>query len=169
MNNASIWIKNLFEKIKNNKLFQYLIIGILAVTLIFLACTKSKSNESQNYSQVDEVSAYLENLEEKLSKTLSSVSGAGKVSVVITVESGMQTVLASKTVTTSDENGTKIEESPIIVNGKTVVIKELYPKITGVLIVAQGANNISVLNKLQQATVSLLDIELNQIEILTMK
>ena len=169
MNNASIWIKNLFEKIKNNKLFQYLIIGILAVTLIFLACTKSKSNESQNYSQVDEVSAYLENLEEKLSKTLSSVSGAGKVSVVITVESGMQTVLASKTVTTSDENGTKIEESPIIVNGKTVVIKELYPKITGVLIVAQGANNISVLSKLQQATVSLLDIELNQIEILTMK
>jgi len=104
-----------------------------------------------------------------LSKTLSSVSGAGKVSVVITVESGMQTVLASKTVTTSDENGTKIEESPIIVNGKTVVIKELYPKITGVLIVAQGANNISVLSKLQQATVSLLDIELNQIEILTMK
>ncbi|MBE7083653.1 MAG: hypothetical protein E7373_03515 [Clostridiales bacterium] len=169
MNNASIWIKNLFEKIKNNKLFQYLIIGILAVTLIFLACTKSKSNESQNYNQVDEVSAYLENLEEKLSKTLSSVSGAGKVSVVITVESGMQTVLASKTVTTSDENGTKIEESPIIVNGKTVVIKELYPKITGVLIVAQGANNISVLSKLQQATVSLLDIELNQIEILTMK
>jgi len=57
MNNASIWIKNLFEKIKNNKLFQYLIIGILAVTLIFLACTKSKSNESQNYNQVDEVSA----------------------------------------------------------------------------------------------------------------
>lgn len=169
MNNASIWIKNLFEKIKNNKLFQYLIIGILAVTLIFLACTKNKSNESQNYSQVDEVSAYLENLEEKLSKTLSSVSGAGKVSVVITVESGMQTVLASKTVTTSDEYGTKIEESPIIVNGKTVVIKELYPKITGVLIVAQGANNISVLSKLQQATVSLLDIELNQIEILTMK
>ena len=115
------------------------------------------------------MNAYVEELENKLSQTLSKVSGAGNVSVVITVESGMQTVLANKTVTTTNSNGTTTEESPIIVNGKTVVLKELYPKIIGVLIVAQGANNIAVLNKLQQATVSLLNIELNQIEILTMK
>ena len=35
-------------------------------------------------------------------------------------------------------------------------------------LVAKGANNISVMNKLQQATISLLDINLDQIEILTM-
>ena len=50
-----------------------------------------------------------------------------------------------------------------------MVLKELYPEIIGVLIVAEGANNIMVLNKLQQATVSLLDIEPKQIEILSMK
>jgi stage III sporulation protein AG len=49
------------------------------------------------------------------------------------------------------------------------VIKEKFPEITGVLIVAEGGQSISVLKRIQQATVSLLDINLNQIEILTMK
>ena len=44
----------------------------------------------------------------------------------------------------------------------------MYPKITGVLIVAEGANNLSVMNRLQQATMSLLDIDINQIQILSM-
>ena len=61
------------------------------------------------------------------------------------------------------------QTSPIIINGKTVVLKEMYPKVKGVLIVAEGANSIAVMTKLQQATMSLLDIEINQIEILTMK
>jgi stage III sporulation protein AG len=44
----------------------------------------------------------------------------------------------------------------------------MYPKIKGVLIIAEGANSIASINKLQQATISLLDININQIEILSM-
>ena len=51
----------------------------------------------------------------------------------------------------------------------TAHAKENYPEITGVLIVAKGANSISVLTKIQNATTSLLDININKIEILTMK
>ena len=47
--------------------------------------------------------------------------------------------------------------------------KEMFPKIIGVLIVASGADNIVTRSNLQNATLSLLDIELNQIEILTRK
>lgn len=114
-------------------------------------------------------SDYASVLENKLCQTLSMVDGAGKVSVVVTVESEMETVLAMKKTVTETVNGTEIQETPILVNGKTVVLKELYPKIIGVLIVAEGAKNISVLSRIQQATVSLLDININQIEILTMK
>jgi stage III sporulation protein AG len=81
----------------------------------------------------------------------------------------METVLATTSTTTTTQNGTETVETPLVVNGKTVVLMEVYPKITGVLIVAQGAKNIAVLNKIQQAAVSLLDINVNQIEILTMK
>ena len=159
-----------FEKIKTNKKLQYLIIAVLSVIIVLcvLFGFNSKSNET-NVNVVDEITSYVNNLEEKLSKTLGKVSGAGDVSVVITVESGMETVLAMKTVTTETANGKEIEETPIIINGKTVVVKELYPKIVGVLIVAKGADSISVRSKIQQATVSLLNIELNQIEILTKK
>lgn len=53
-----------------------------------------------------------------------------------------------------------------MVNGKPVVLKENLPEITGVLIVAQGADSIGVMKNIQQAAVSLLNIEVSRIEIL---
>ncbi len=158
-------MKEIIEKIKNNKVFRYVIVGVLllVVVLILFSTFKSKNDKIQESN-----SDYVDNLESRLKSTLSKVDGVGKVSVVITVESGMETVLATKTVTTTSENGTNIEETPILVNGKTVVLKELYPKIIGVLIVAEGVDNIMILSKVQQATASLLDIKINQIEILSM-
>ncbi|MFR6056784.1 MAG: hypothetical protein ACLUHK_09420, partial [Eubacteriales bacterium] len=112
--------------------------------------------------------AYVKDLENRLEKTLSKVKGAGEVSVVITVDSGKETVLASEKVTVTEDGRTTVTESPIMVNGKPVVLKENYPEIVGVLIVAQGANSISVMKNLQQAAVSLLNINLSRIEILAM-
>ena len=169
MNNENCLQKpNVLEKIKNNKKIQYIIIAICFVVAILILIFSSISSMNQSSKSQNSVDSYVTNLEERLSKTLSKVKGAGKVSVIITVESGMETVLASKIITTETPTGTEVEETPLIVNGKTVVVKELYPKIVGVLIVAEGANNISVMNKIQQATISLLDIQLNQIEILSM-
>ncbi len=156
------------EKIKGNKKLQKIIVCILIV-IVFLILIFTFFNNDNSDNQTIEQNNYSDILESRLSNTLSKVDGVGEVSVVITVESGMETVLAMKTTTTQTANGVEIEETPILVNGKTVVLKESYPKITGVLIVAEGAKNISVLTKIQQATVSLLDINLNQIEILTMK
>ena len=108
-------------------------------------------------------------MENKLSDILSKIDGAGDFSVMITVESGMETVLAMKTNITESDGKIIKEETPIIVNGKTVVLKENYPSIIGVLIIAEGANDIMVLRKIQQAAISVLDVDLKQIEILSMK
>ena len=164
-------LKSMFSKGKTSNLIQYFLVGIVLLIMIVVLCgnffqTKSANN---NLTDADLVSTYVNTLEEKLSNTLSKVDGAGEVSVVITVESGMETVIAKKVITKETTDGKETEETPILVNGKTVILKEMYPNIVGVLIVAQGANKISVLNKIQQATISLLNIELNQIEILTMK
>jgi stage III sporulation protein AG len=159
-------ISLLIEKIKNNKKIQYLIIAICLIiaVMILVSGFVSKKKVDASFS----IDSYVENLENRLSNVLSKVNGAGRVSVVITVESGMETVLASKVTTTENAQGKETEQSPIIVNGKTVVVKELYPKVIGVLIVAEGANNITVMSKIQQATISLLDININQIQILSM-
>ena len=159
---------NLIEKIKQNKKIQYTLLAILISILIFVVIFSLSSDKNVD-KENNAIDIYVTNLENKLSETLSKVQGAGAVSVVITVESGMETVLAMKTTTTETSSGKETIETPILVNGKTVVLKENYPKIIGVLIVAEGGNSISVLNKIQQATVSLLNIDVNQIEILTMK
>ena len=161
---------NLIEKFKNSKKFQYLIVALLSIVIIIVFCFNFTSNSNEmKTNDNDLVTYYVSELENRLSENLSKVKGAGKVSVVISVKSGMETVLAMNTTKTITDEGTLIEETPLIINGKTIVLKELYPEIIGVLIVAEGADNISVLKKIQQATTSLLDINLNQIEILTMK
>ncbi len=159
---------NLKNAFNNNKKIQYLLIALILI-VVAIICFSVYSEKNTSESVDDVLNDYVVSLENRLSSTLSKVSGAGKVSVIITVESGRENVLAMKTVSNTTQSGVEIEETPIIVNGKTVVIKELNPKIVGVLIVAEGANNISVMNRIQQATMSLLDIEINQIEILTMK
>ena len=160
--------KKTLDKIKSNKKLQYLILAFLIsiILLSLLIINFANKNESVD---TDAINSYVISLENRLAKALEKVEGVGYATVVITVESGMETVLAMKTTTTTTSSGTETIETPILVNGKTVVLKELYPKITGVLIVAKGADNIFVLNKIQQATVSLLDINVNKIEILTMK
>ncbi len=157
----------MFEKIiqviKNNK-FIRVILTILIIVLIIITIFMVSVKPNKNLETTD----YVSELESKLSSVLSNVEGAGKVSVAITVESGMETVVAMKKVTITNGSGTETTETPILVNGNVVVLKEKFPKIIGVLIVAEGAKNIAVLSKIQQATVSLLDINVNQIEVLTM-
>jgi len=161
--------EKIIEKIKKNKKIQYFII-VVAIGLGILFFISNFNNNDVSNQSTSFVDNYVSNLEDKLTRSLTNVKGAGKINVVITVESGMETVLAMKTTTTISENGKKeIVETPILVNGKTVVLKENYPKIIGVLIVCEGAENISTLSKIQQATMSLLDIKLDQIEILSMK
>ena len=151
-------LKGLISKFK----IEYLLILVFAVVLLIIFTGGSSNDEVKQVSTIDN---YVEALENKLSLALSKIDGAGKVSVVISVESGMQTVLATEKTT---ENGVTREE-PFTVGGKTVVIKETYPEITGVLIVAKGANNLSTKVAIINATAALLDIESNKIQVLPMK
>lgn len=162
-------INNLLSNMFSDKKTRYVIVAVLCLILVvsvFMNFPKENINKNESG---DIITEYVNRLEMKLSETLSKVEDVGSVSVVITVASGMETVLATKTTTTQTADGVETEETPLIVNGKTVVLREDYPKITGVLIVAQGVNNFAVLSRIQQATMSLLDIELNQIEILSKK
>ena len=156
------------EKIRKNKKIQYILIASILVIMVMFFVFDFGKNTQTSITEKDIASEYVLELENRLSSCLSKVKDAGKVSVVISVESGMETVLATDTITKETSSGIETQTTPIVINGKTVVVKEMYPKITGVLIVAEGAKNLSVMNRLQQATMSLLDIDINQIQILSM-
>ena len=149
-----------FKKIKT----EYLILAALVVVaLIVFFGYNAKETQAE---KTDTVGEYVEQLETKLKNCLKLVKGAGKVDVIISVGSSMQTVFATQTVSGVSGQDTT---SPIIVSGKPVVVKEDYPEIVGVVIVAEGASSLSVKIDLLNACQTFLSITEDKIEILPMK
>lgn len=126
--------------------------------------------------------------EEKLKSILSQVQGVGKVDVMITYETTSENVPAydvkkntSRTEEKDGDGGTRsIEqeecdssiayEESAAGGGKTpVIIKELEPKVRGVLVVAEGAENISVRERILSAVSVVLDIPAHKVEVIQRK
>ena len=164
MNNIFISLKNLFNNVKEKKVLKsFIVILLIVLTLLLLVLSLQGTKKSENYSD------YVSYMENKLSVMLNNIDGAGKVDVAIYVSGGMETVLAMKKTVKESGNTKETEETPIILNGKTVTLKEMYPKIESVLVISEGADNISVRRKLQQACLMMLDVDINNIEILKRK
>lgn len=157
--------KNIKLKLKKVKA-EYLIIAfaIIAILIIFASGISETKVETQ-----DKIATYIESLENKLSTKLSQINGAGKVSVIISVKQGMITEIATEKKTVTETGIIKIEEAPVLVSGKPIVLAEKYPDITGVVIIAKGANDLSVRVALVSATQTILGITSDKIEILTMR
>lgn len=158
-------VDDLKSKLKKIKVEHLIIVcALIAVGSIFLSTIDFSSN-----SQASSVEEYVALLEKKLSNKLSNVEGAGKVEVLLSVDSAGRTEIAMEKKTTSDSSGIKFEESPILVSGKPIVLSEHYPAIVGVIILAQGADDIKVRMALMNATQTFLNITSDKIEILLMR
>ncbi len=155
-------VKSKLRKIK----IEYLIVccAIVAIIAIFISSFNSPSQTTA--SALDE---YVEMLEKKLSTQLSEINGAGKVSVLISVKKGMTTEIATEKITVNDSTGVKIEESPVLVSGKPIILTEIYPEISGVIIIAKGADDLKVRMSLLSAAQTFLNVTSEKIEILTMR
>ncbi len=155
-------VKSKLRKIK----IEYLIVccAIVAIIAIFISSFNSASQTTA--SALDE---YVEMLEKKLSAQLSEINGAGKVSVLISVKKGMTTEIATEKITVNDSTGVKIEESPVLVSGKPIILTEIYPEISGVIIIAKGADDLKVRMSLLSAAQTFLNVTSEKIEILTMR
>ena len=163
------------SKIKNIKGIEWIVICSLCL-LIFIIYYSSITNDkaSINYSNpTSSTSEYAKEIEEKLCNVLSNVAGAGKVSVMVTLECGTEIKVAtSKEERTNYSSGTSsntqsvtVVENPVIIGKEPLVVLEILPKIKGVIVVAQGANNVSVRLELLRAVQTLIDVNSNQIEI----
>lgn len=156
------------KSIKNIEIYAAILLGLLAILIFFGNFNFGGDNAAASYSD-----SYVAELESKMAKSLSKVKNAGKVEVVLTVEGGMKTVLACTTTTTSEtvDGITKVTETtaPVMVNGKPMVLMEAYPEVIGVIIVAQGADDLWVKNQLVRACQSLCNVKAANIEVFTMK
>lgn len=162
-----------FQKIKNVKHIEIYI----AVIIVLIVCAIYFSGVSTTNTAKVETSStfeYANYMEEKLSKLLSQVDGAGKVSVMLSLEGTSEIVYATSTeektnssnITNGSTTNSVVTTEPILSSGKPVIVKEYLPKITGVIVVSQGANDIKVKLELLKAVQTLLDVPTSKIEIL---
>lgn len=172
-----------YKKIKKLFLGEYskkiiIISGLIGIGLIFISnmlSTKDSPKKENKEKQIS-VNEYVETLEENIKSLVSSISGAGKSKVLITLESSSKNVYATeqkknseavedrenesiskkretndfetKYIKIKDENGAE----------KPLAVTEIQPTIKGVVIVCDGGDNPVVQEKIINAVKTALNI-----------
>lgn len=176
----------LLEKLKKVKHIEIIAVAVLAVLIMLVwfidwGNTSNKTN-NQVVSSSNSVTDYAKELEKRLEDALSDIDGAGKITVMITLDGAKEVILASstdekKSSTTTTSSGGTINDTetltsnsePIIIteNGTSspIILKEIMPPIKGVVVIAEGAGNIRVKLDLLKAVQALLSVSSNQVEI----
>jgi stage III sporulation protein AG len=175
----------------------FLLCGVLLILIGDITQTlnmrKDKNAKLQNTVEVNSnsgivatSSSYEDKVKKDLAETLLQVSGVGKVSVMIYFEGGSESLPAmnisdnNKKTEEKDSQGglrttTEVNKSQNIVvisdggDNKPFIIKQVNPAIGGVMVVAEGAVNAEVREKLQNAVKTVLNISANKVSVMPMK
>lgn len=143
------------------------------------------SSETQDiYSAVD--NTYKKTLEEELTSILEEIDGVGKVKAVINFENGVERIpvfnedKSNSETSETDTNGgerniTQQNGGSNVVmesnegNQKPFITKENNPTISGILIVAEGADDRATELRVKQAAVKLFGLEEEKVVVYPMK
>ncbi|MDD4002734.1 MAG: hypothetical protein PHE12_00835 [Clostridia bacterium] len=170
----------IFKKLKSIKNIELIIAAVFIGIILIIFFSGSLFGGKKDDTVTFTLNEYGVALEKKLEKILGDISGAGKVSVMITFESGVEIITAS---TISKQSNTVIDDysggyretksvtendNPLIINGKAVVLKEIEPTVKGVVIVSEGAGSVRVKIELTKAVSTLLSLQPEKIEIFEM-
>ena len=181
--------KEKISALKGKKGLDTLLVVVVIAAIAFIYITSYGGSSNQNEKTVDTVAPAATqsvddgDLEPKLESALSSIRGAGTVKVLVTYESGSELVPAMNTQTQTDDEqkgdsgsatsseNTKSELATIQKNGDSaaVVLREDAPKVRGVVVIAQGAGDVSVRMQLAQAVCTVLSIEQSKVEVFEMQ
>lgn len=154
-------IKNLVKKL-NSGHNGYLIVIILVGVLFMLIPADNKENKKEITTKEEIHIDYEKDLED----ILSSISGVGKVKVMLTYSSSFEKSIAyEKNIDRNEKkdgdsivNETSSQNSVVMSDGEPFVIKEIYPEIKGVVVVSDGANDIIVKQNILDAVTTALAI-----------
>lgn len=153
---------------------------VIIIALIFISSfefgakpQKTTKVDTKNISAME----YCEVVENRLTSVLENVKGIGSVSVFIMVDSSPTIKYLEETDIQKKQSGdlsdkqTESIKTTIVMskNGTIttpVVVVELLPKITGVLIVASGAKDVKFKTMLINITSSVLSVDISKVEVM---
>ncbi|RDU24349.1 stage III sporulation protein AG [Anaerosacchariphilus polymeriproducens] len=180
------------KNIKKDQLFILLLVGLLLCVIVIPTDKKEEvrnkddNNRSSDRPKYEVQENYEEKMEQKLKDTLSYINGVGEVEVMITMKDSGESIIekdvpeTSSTVSETDNAGgtrTTIERTS---NEETVysksedgtnspyVIKNLEPKIEGIVIIAEGGDDSTVVQNICDAVLALFPVEIHKIKVVKM-
>jgi len=184
----------LFEKMKQMKKNQWLVVLLVGVLIIIIAIpvqpdsTENTAEENENNTTVETAAGKddLSILEERLTDTLSSVNGVGKVKVMLTRKSSGEKIVekdipvTDKSTQEEDSEGGNRVTKERVAGEETVyvkdeggsqtpyVVEEIEAKIEGVVVIAEGGDNSSVVQNITEAVMALFGVEAHKIKVMKM-
>ncbi len=172
-------MSNVLDKIKSLKLDKknIFLIATAIIMLLLIIVSDSFGNKSSTDIKDDGTvysSEYIKQTEKELEVLLEKINGAGKVKVMLTLESCYENVYAKGYSKKEDENENskqnEFNEEYIIVkkgtgNEECLVVKVFEPTVKGVAVIAQGADNVKVKNAIIQTVCALFNISTAKVSV----
>ena len=162
-------IKALFKNKRTVNIIIIFLIGICALVIgggMFSGQGKTAEKPVSIADKADDI-------ETRLEQILSTVKGAGKVAVFVSLEDYGASEYAKDTKQTLREGASENEQETVMA-GKTgdlspVTVKMSAPKIKGVIVSAKGAGNETVRQRLKSAVETSLGVPSHRVEVVEMK
>ncbi|MGN0526761.1 MAG: hypothetical protein ACI4IF_04935 [Acutalibacteraceae bacterium] len=162
-------------KLKKKQIVLIAISFIIVVLIVFSDFLATSNEEQADISNTSEFSVqYIDKTEKELEKLLSNINGAGKVSVMITLENCYENVYAVGYSQSQKENNSQVDEEYIIVkkgsnNEECLLVKVYEPTVKGVAVIAEGAGSVEVKNAITQTVCALFNISSVKVSVEKMK
>ena len=160
------------KKIKHIKIIAAVVAGLLLISCYYISIDNSSKttneiekidNSNQKFSTSTEYTQYLEN---KLKSVISSLKGVGETEVVITLEKGFEYIYQTQDETKTLSNGTSLTTSNIVlVDGQPLITEEIYPVVKGVVVIAQGSDNVATKLDIINIIQTVIEIDVSRISI----
>lgn len=152
--------KELFAKQNRAKLAVAL--GVAAMVLILLSeLIPAPSAPAVSTPETMPTAAqYKQQLEQQLETLIGQVEGAGKTTVMLTLESGEETIYALDTLS----GQTQSQQTHVLLDDGTALEETTYlPTVCGVAVVCEGGGDVRVAARITELVAALLDVPTNRI------
>ncbi len=164
------FMKRLRERFATGRGYRWIVVFGIAGMLLIGISTLWEQKPTAPQTETTDTAQYIAQMEERLEQMVSSVHGAGRAEVMITLQNGVEYVYANEQKINSDHTESESQTSVRDDSHKTVVtvddgdgksgllVTEIQPVVRGVVVACEGAADETVAALVSQAVCTALDI-----------
>lgn len=145
---------------RQNRALLAAVVGVLAMVLILISELAPQKTERSASSSGQSASEYQAQLEQRLEKLISQMDGAGKTTVMVTLETGTEAVYALDT----QSGELQSQNTHVLLNdGSALTETVCLPQVRGVAVLCDGGGDVRVASRITELIGALLDLPSNRV------